>query len=83
VMPKLDLKITEDGMSYNREGVWTAQEVQDKLGEYLESGGDPQLLVHFMISTKFWYDRAQGAKIFHPGFFVLGFLACFIIMRYF
>mgnify|MGYP003628373612 CR=1 FL=1 len=64
MMPKLDLKITEDGMSYNREGVWTAQEVQDKLGEYLESGGDPQLLVRPGSGSKDLPPRVFRARIF-------------------
>jgi len=82
-MSRLDLKLTDEGMSYNKQGVWTPEQVKEKLREYLESGGDAQLLVHFMIATKFWHDRFQAAKIFYPAFFVLGFLTSFIIMHYF
>ena len=82
-MSKFDLKLKDEGISYNRDGVWSPEDVKARLGEYLESGGDAELLAHFMIATKFWHDRFQTAKVFYPVFFVFGFLTSFIIMHYF
>ena len=82
-MSKFNLKLNDDGITYNRDGVWTEQNVKKRLGEYLDSGGDAELLAHFMIATKFWHDQFQTAKILYPVFFVFGFLASFVLMHYF
>ena len=74
-MPKLDLKLNDDGITYNKDGKWSP--------EYLQSGGDAELLAHFMISTKYWYDQFHTSKMLYPVFFVFGFLTSFIIMHYF
>ena len=82
-MSKLDLKLNDDGITYNEGGKWTPEDVKDRLNEYLQSGGDAELLAHFMISTKYWYDQFHASKMLHPVFFVFGFLTSFIMMHYF
>ena len=82
-MSKLDLKLNDDGITYNEDGKWTPEDVKNRLNEYLQSGGDAELLAHFMISTKYWYDQFHASKMLHPVFFVFGFLTSFIMMHYF
>ena len=82
-MSKFNLKLNDDGITYNQDGKWSPEDVKDRLNKYLQSGGDAELLAHFMISTKYWHDQFQTAKVLYPVFFVTGFLASFVMMHYF
>jgi len=77
IMQIQDEKVTLSGKPLS------AGDIKGRLEEYLQNGGDPELLTHFMVVSKVWHDQANFAKALHPVFFVLGFATYAIISYYF
>jgi len=76
------MELNEEHISYKKK-TWAPGEVKTRLEEYLAGDGDAELLTHFMVASKFWYDQLQMAKTMYPVFFVLGFCCSTILSHYF